>query len=217
LPEGSALLLFLSLSSVYKNRLFVLFDRREIILANADASEILAPYGKNGHHAVFFQTDHKLGESALALKLTKLFVWSEQGAEKSLFHRSLTGYPCAETVDRGIEIVETDHDLADGIVANDLLCDLAELIIENYDVVAVPAHAAGNVKGEIVIESEEGRDLVAYNLGGMIVSVIEQAADTAGSGGVWRELVGSCGGAVNADAEKLALYRGPDLRLGLCV
>ena len=56
---------------------------------------------------------------------------------------------------------------AEVVAADELLRDRLQLVGEDHDVVAVPAHAAADVQQDLVEVLEHGRDLVGDDLGRM--------------------------------------------------
>ena len=79
--------------------------------------------------------------------------------------------------------------------------------------IAVPAHRAGDVQGDLREEGQQCRDFVADHLGGVIVAVVHQGdALIPVHGGVAQgKFRAAYGIALHADAEHLALHAGLDL------
>ena len=78
--------------------------------------------------------------------------------------------------------------------------------------VAVPAHRAGDVQGNLREEGQQRRDLIADHLSGMVVAVVHQGDALAGiHGGVAQgKLRTAHGVALHADTEHLAFDAGLD-------
>ena len=153
---------------------------------------------------------HQLAVVGAVLKSLEVLVRKKQRVQQRLFDRALARDPCADTVDRCIEVVESDHHLVNGVVANDLLADLLNLIVKDDDVVAVPADGTGYVQGYLIVEGEKRGNLVGNDLGGMIVTGIQQAADVGLCGIVLIEFVAANGVAFHTDTEDLAFHSDDD-------
>ena len=135
--------------------------------------------------------------------------------QKRLLSIAGTDNPGCDAVDGGVEEVKADEHLVQCIVADDLLHDLLEFVLKNNDVVGIPAHSAGDVERDLVKVAQQGRNLVADPLGGMIVTVVQEVVD-AGMGCCIThvKLVGADRIAFQTDAEDLALHAVDDIGHG---
>ena len=93
--------------------------------------------------------------------------------QQRLEHGPRADHPGGHAVDAGVEEVEPDVDAAEVVAPDQLLRDRLQLVGEDHDVVAVPAHAAADVQQDLVQVQEHGRDLVGDDLGRMIVAGVE--------------------------------------------
>lgn len=110
-------------------------------------------------------------------------------------------------VDARVEVVEPDHHPIERVAADDLLGDLPQLVVEEDDVVAVPADGAGHVQRDLIEEEEHRGELIRDHLGGVEVAVVQQAEHAVLGRVIHIELVGTDRAALHADAEHLAFDR----------
>ena len=121
--------------------------------------------------------------------------------------------PRGDAVDGGVKIVRREEYAAQRVRADDLLHHFARLVVKEHHMVAVPAHGAGDVQRQTVIEQEHGADLVGDKLGRVIVTVVHERRNVAGIHIVRAELRRADGVGFQTNAEDLGLDAREDLRL----
>lgn len=179
---------------------------------HAAAAAILCPDLSEGHGLQFLLPNEQIGK--ITRVLFSRHIRRQQGVQQGLLHIAEARDPRGDAVDRGVEVVQRQiHPAVQAAAADDLLAELLRFVIEQHHMVAVPAHWAGDVQGDLREEGQQRRDFVADHLGGVIVAVVHQGDAFAGiHGGVAQgELCTAHGVALHADAEHLALHAGLDL------
>ena len=129
--------------------------------------------------------------------------------EQCFLPASDTHYPCRDTVDAGIKVVQSHVYSLQGVTANDLLGNLLGLVIQHQHMVGIPADTSGNVQGDLRIEAQKGRNLIRNHFCRMVVAVVHKGqAAFVGSCKAKSKLCTSCGVSFHADTEYLGLYAG---------
>lgn len=134
-----------------------------VIVYNADpistyshtcAAAELIPHSTEGESLILLGKCEHMSKISLILTLAKLVVRSEKSLKKSLLNVSHTDNPSGDTVDGCIKVIKRDEHTVKGAASDDLLGDLAGLVVVCHHVVGVPAHAAGYVKRDLIIEGK---------------------------------------------------------------
>ena len=129
----------------------------------------------------------------------------EQRLEQRLDHVARADGPGRDPVDAGVEVVQSDVHAIEEVPAHQLQRHRLELVVQDDDVVAVPADAAADVQQQLRQEHQHRADLVGDGLGRVIVARIEGQQLAARQRVAVVELVRPDGVALAADAEQLAL------------
>ncbi len=98
------------------------------------------------------------------------------------------------------------------LAAHDFLEEQAQLLVEEHDVVAVPAQSAADMQEHFILEEHNGRELVVYGLGGMEVSHVQAEQLRVADGVCQVELMRADHVVFAAQAEKLA-FQGVQAKL----
>ena len=150
---------------------------------------------------------HQLREPALGLEGLQVVPGLEQGIEQGLLHIAGTHHPGGDPVDGGVKIIQADQHLMGCIVADDLLGDLHQLVIQQHHMVAIPADAPGHMEGDPVEVAQQAGDLIADHLGGVVMAVVQQVVDPGMGGRVGDiKFAGSHRVGLQANAEHLGFH-----------
>ena len=98
---------------------------------------------------------NNFGEIVFVLQSGKPFGWGKKGEKKSLLHTSYTGNPRGNAVYRGIEIIGCDKHSVKRVASYDFLCYFLGFVVEDYYVVGIPAHSAGDVESYLFVEEKK--------------------------------------------------------------
>ena len=86
---------------------------------------------------------------AVGFELAELVDRFEQGEQEGLEHGAGADDPGGDAVDAGVEEVEADVDAVEEVAADEFLGDGQQVVVEDDDVVAVPADAAADVEQDL--------------------------------------------------------------------
>ena len=125
--------------SLGENLSLVLINNLDPIHTHRSAARlaVLVPNLTEGEGLELFLESEHLGVVSLLLILFEHIVRKKKCVEESLLHISGTNNPCSNTVDRSVEVVESDEYSVESIVSYDLLSDLLGLVIKDNNVVGV--------------------------------------------------------------------------------
>ncbi len=105
--------------------------------------------GSPRHALGFLEHGHALEQLAFGLVLAELADRSQQGLKERFLRGTATYDVSADAVDRGIEVVEADIGLAQGIGPYDLLREQLHAVVQDHDVVAVPTYRTAHVQQDL--------------------------------------------------------------------
>ena len=114
--------------------------------------------GAEREHFEFFDQSHFTSVVELFFHLFELIRRFEQRFQKSLLHIAGADDPGDDAIDGGVEIIESDMNLFRAIV-NNFPGDCLKFIVEEDNMVAVPADGAGDVEQNFLDKQQNGTDL----------------------------------------------------------
>jgi hypothetical protein len=120
------------------------------------APAILFPDGAPWEGFAVFHEGEAGGVIAGVLGGAQFVQRTEEAEEQGFLRGARADYPGGDAVDAGIEEIEADVDAANGVAGGYFLEDAFGGIIEDDDVIAVPADAAADVEKETGNEKEDG-------------------------------------------------------------
>ena len=97
----------------------------------------------------------------------------EQGEEECFLRGADADDPGGDAVDAGVEVIEADRCASEKITAHQLFHDRTRRVVEDDNVVAVPAHASADVQQQAGDEEEHGRNFVGKGFRRMEMSGVE--------------------------------------------
>ena len=124
-----------------------------------------------------FQQGETAGVVSLGFQLAQLFGWFEEGEKEALLAGAGADDPSGDAVDGGIEKVESDVGPIQGVAADDLFENRFRRIVEEDDVVTVPADAAADVGQEAGDKLKSAGDLFGNRFSRVEMTRIEAEAD----------------------------------------
>ena len=110
------------------------------------------------------------------LGLPQRFDRQKQGEKESLERGAGADDPGSDPVEAGVEIIQGEMRPVQGPAADDFLGDGEKVVVQDDDMVAVPAEAAAQMEDEAGGEQQDRRDLVGHGFRRMEMAEVEADA-----------------------------------------
>ena len=157
-----------------------------------------------GEGLAFLKDGQPRGEVARDLGPSEQLLGFEQGVTQGLEEGPRADDPGGDSVDAGVEEVEAEMGAREVVAPDKLVGDGLGFVVEDDDVVGVPANTPADVEEDLIDPAEDGGELVGDGFGGVEVSGVETEQGVVLDGVAEVELVGPDDVAFGAEAEEFA-------------
>src|SRR5665213_1559476 len=196
-----------ALAAFAQSVLLILLHLRQPGFAHRDALgfAVIIPDRRERHGLGLFHQREARGVIAGQFQFLEVVDRVEHGDAQRAKHVPSTDGPRRNPVDAGIEEIQPNMRATEIIATHQLLRDAQQGIIQNDDMVAVPANAAADMQQYLRHETQDGRNFVGHVFRRVIVAGVKADQLLVFDGVTQAKLMHTHCVALGADAEQLAL------------